>query len=87
MARCYCIPQAAAMNPRPTLSDLVAELRKNSSNDIDFAQRVALACCTLVKHDQASPAVIQTVFKIGGLGGVVLRRGLPRASTGLRDGA
>jgi len=52
------------MNPRPTLRDLVAELRKNSSNDIVFAQRVALICCRLVKHDQASLAAIQMVFKI-----------------------
>jgi hypothetical protein len=32
------------MDEAPSLDDLVAELRQNANNDVEFAQRVALAC-------------------------------------------
>ncbi len=46
-----------------TLEDLVAELRKNSANDIEFAQRVAAACCHLVERKADPPAAIRAVFR------------------------
>ena len=46
-----------------TLEDFVAELRKNSSNDIEFARRVAAACCNLVERKADPLAAIRTVFR------------------------
>jgi len=54
--------QSLVMSLDPTFGDLVAELRRNASDDTAFAQRVALVCCFLVKSDSASVEAIRGVF-------------------------
>lgn len=47
-----------------TLEDLVEQLRKNASTDLEFAQRVALVCCKLVE-DKSDPLIaIRATFRI-----------------------
>ena len=48
----------------PSLADLIVEVRKNSRDDVAFAQRIALVCCYLIERDQASTTAIQTVFEL-----------------------
>jgi hypothetical protein len=49
---------------RPTLEDLVAELRSNANDDLEFAQRVALACVALVETKADAIAAIRVTFRI-----------------------
>ena len=48
----------------PTLEDLIAELRTNADTDVQFAQRVAMACCTLIENKVDAIAAIRTTFRI-----------------------
>ena len=48
----------------PTLEDLVAELRTNADTNVQFAQRVAMACCTLIETKVDAIAAIRTTFRI-----------------------
>jgi hypothetical protein len=46
-----------------TLETLVAELRQNASNDVEFVQRVALACIALVETKADPPWPIPNPLK------------------------
>ena len=52
------------MEDRPTLEALVAELRANADTDIEFAQRVAMACCALIESKVDPVAAIRATFRI-----------------------
>ncbi len=43
---------------QPTFEDLVSEVRKSAVSDVEFAQRVALVCCTLVATKKDPVAAI-----------------------------
>jgi uncharacterized protein (DUF2132 family) len=47
-----------------TLEKLVAELRQNAANDVELAQRVALACITLIGTKAEPTAAIRVTFRI-----------------------
>jgi hypothetical protein len=49
---------------RINLEDLVAQLRENTSNDVEFAQRVALACIALIETKTEPVAAIRVTFRI-----------------------
>jgi hypothetical protein len=46
------------------LEDLVAELRPNANNDVEFAQRVALACIAVVEMKTDPAAATRVTFRI-----------------------
>jgi hypothetical protein len=52
------------MDDLATLETLVAELRANADTDIEFAQRVAMACCALVETKVDAVAAIRATFRI-----------------------
>jgi len=52
------------MDEAPSLDDLVAELRENANNDVEFAQRVALACIARVESKADPAAAIRVTFRI-----------------------
>ncbi len=47
-----------------TLESLVAELRQNAENDVEFAQRVAMPCIALVETKADPAAAIRVTFRI-----------------------
>lgn len=47
-----------------TLEALVTEMRANTANDVEFARRVALACCKLFDEKADPVAAIRAVFRI-----------------------
>lgn len=51
------------MEPDATLEDLVDHLRANADTDVQFAQRVALACCMLIDNKVDAIAAIRTTFR------------------------
>ncbi len=52
------------MNADATLEALIAELRENADTDVQFAPRVALACCALIETKVDAIAAIRTTFRI-----------------------
>ena len=40
------------------------QLRENAETDVQFAQRVAMACCALVETKVDGAAAIRTTFRI-----------------------
>ena len=52
------------MEDGPTLEALAAELRANADSDVEFAQRVALACCALIESKVDAVGAIRTTFRI-----------------------
>ena len=51
-------------NPESGLEELVVALRTNAADDLAFAQRVALVCCTLIEQKADPLAAIRTVFRL-----------------------
>ena len=49
---------------KQTLEELVVELRSHSLDDVEFAQRVAIACCLLIERNLDPVAAIRVVFRL-----------------------
>ncbi len=50
--------------PKQSLEDLLAEFRSHSLDDVEFAQRVAIACCLLIERNLDPVAAIRVVFRL-----------------------